>query len=140
MVETSRQRITRRDGTVPLRKLNFFLQRWDRNGLVPTRVVVRAKDLFAVADGGPNTTARGPPLRSRRHARQPRPGSPSSSAPAIHVHIGPARWAARGPARIGTAQTQPGTTISVPVPARHDPRAVLGPIGRPTVQARARAR
>jgi hypothetical protein len=58
----------------------------------------------------------------------------------IHVHIGPARWAARGPARIGTAQTRPGTTISVPVPARHDPRAVLGPIGRPTVQARARAR
>jgi hypothetical protein len=68
------------------KKTKKKIQRWDRNGLVPTRVVVRAKDLFAVADGGPNTTARGPPLRSRRHARQPRSGLPpsSSSAPAAH--------------------------------------------------------
>jgi hypothetical protein len=45
-----------------------------------------------------------------------------------------------GGTRPDTTQTRPSTTISVPVPARHDPRVVLGPIGRPTVQARARAR
>jgi hypothetical protein len=57
----------------------------------------------------------------------------------IHVHSGPARWAARGPACVGTAQTRPGTTTIVHVPARHATCAMLGPPGRPTVMARARA-
>jgi hypothetical protein len=45
----------------------------------------------------------------------------SSAKGAIHVHRGPAHWAARGPARVGMAQTRPDTTLAVPVPARHAP-------------------
>jgi hypothetical protein len=58
----------------------------------------------------------------------------------MHVHNGPARWAARGPARVGMAQTWPSTTVAVPVLARHATCVVLGPPGQPTVMARARAR
>jgi hypothetical protein len=63
----------------------------------------------------------------------------SSSVMPIHVYTGPARWAARGSAHVGTAHTRPSTTATVLVPVRHASRAVLGPRCRPTVKARAQA-
>jgi hypothetical protein len=57
---------------------------------------------------------------------------------AIHVQNGPARGAARHPARPSTGEARPGTTAGVPVPARHGARAVLGLPCGPVVQARAR--
>ena len=56
----------------------------------------------------------------------------------IHVQNGPARGAARHPARPSTGKARPGTTAGVPVPARHGARAVLGLPCGPVVQARAR--
>jgi hypothetical protein len=55
----------------------------------------------------------------------------------IHVQTGSARCAAHGPARLSTAQAQPGTQAAVPVSARPGARAKLGHAVWHTVVARA---